>query len=96
MREQRLFSFKNLEVEIMLHEQRLVEEIREEFCNKKQWDYVKSFDMVRNYSQIIEAAKIIKDKPSRVFMKFETFDHKFSICFVESKNFSMLCGLIKN
>lgn len=73
-----------------------MDEMREEFWNHKQYDYMKSFDIAKNYKQILEAARIIKDKPSRVLMKFETFDHKFSICFTESKKFNWLCGLIKN
>jgi hypothetical protein len=73
-----------------------VEEMREEFCNHKQWAYMQSFNIGSNYGQILEAAKIIRDKPNRILMKFETFDHKFSVCFVDNSKFMGLCELIKN
>ena len=33
-------------------------------------------------------------KPDRVNMKFESFDHKFQICFTDKSNFEGMCKLI--
>jgi len=70
--------------------------MRNEFFKEKKFEYFASFNIQNNYKQYIKACSIIKDKPNRINMKFETFDRKFSICFVDSAKFEGICKLIYN
>ena len=57
---------------------------------------MKSFDIYDNFESFVKASKIIKDKPSRINMKFETFDYRFSICFADHNAFESICKLVNN
>ena len=57
--------------------------------------YKLSFAIEKNFDQVIKASKVIRDKPERVNIKFETFDNKFSIHFIDSSIFKDAVTLIR-
>jgi hypothetical protein len=92
----RVMNFGHHKIHFTLHEQKLVDEMRENFKKNKQFDYMKSFNLGNNFEQLVKACSKIIDKPSRINMKFETFDRKFSICFADSTVFEAICKLVHN
>jgi hypothetical protein len=83
---------KKEQVVFKIHEERLMAEMRNEFKENK-FEYMRSFSIRDNFNHIIKAAECIQDKPDRIDMKFETFDRKFTICFVDKSTFAKLCEL---
>ena len=64
--------------------------------NFQSFDHLLSFDMNNNFSNFIKASLVIKDKPERVHMKFETYDYKFAIHFIDRSIFNDAILLIRN
>ena len=54
-----------------------------------------SLELSNNFKQIIQSSNVIQDKPERVNMKFETFDCKFSIHFIDQTIFQDAIILIR-
>lgn len=61
--------------------------MRKSIKKNMQFDYMHSFNISKNYDQLLKAGKLIIDKPDAINIKFETFDRKFSICFADDTVF---------
>ena len=83
-------------IKYKVHEQKLLDEMRTNFNKNTQFDYMLSFNTAKNFRQLVRASKKIISKPSRIAMKFETFDRKFSVCYVPSKFLEQICIQVRN
>lgn len=92
--ELRKMRLNEMKVNFAIHEENLFEQIKEDFGQNKGIQHLKSLDIGANYEQIIKAISVMETKPDRVNMKFESFDHKFQICFADKNNFQGMCKLI--
>lgn len=60
------------------------------------FDHLYSFDMKKNFRNFVKSGLIIQDKPERVNMKFQTFDFKFAIHYIDRSIFNDAILIIRN
>ena len=60
------------------------------------FDHLFSFDIKQNFSSFIKSSQVIKDKPERVNMKFQSFDYKFALHYIDRSIFNDAIILIRN
>ena len=90
MNKLRPMRFKDLEVTIRSYNHQYFEDLRLEFNQYNIFEHYPSFNIKKNYNQIMHASKLIIQKPERIEMKFETYDHKFQITIIEKRHFKKL------
>ena len=99
MKRFRSMIFTNLNVWVRVYEK--------EFINKmisllnglddfQSFDHLLSFDIKQNYNNFIKSSFVIKDKPERVNMKFQSFDYKFALHYIDRSIFNDAIILIRN
>lgn len=80
-------SFKVNEMQLLLNDLRNTGNSHWE----DDFNYMDSFELEKNFEQLVKACDAIKDKPTRINIKFETFDRKFSIYFADTRAFTQIC-----
>lgn len=92
----RVMHFGHHNIWFNIHEQQVLQEIKESTKKMKQFEFMLSFNIGDNFDHFMKACKMIRDKPSAINIKFETFDRKFSVNFAEFKEFKNICKLVQN
>lgn len=81
--ELRVMRFGHHKIWFNIHEQQVLQQIKESTQKRKRFEFMLSFNIGDNFDQFMKACKLIKDKPSAINIKFETFDRKFSVNFAD-------------
>jgi len=89
-------KMKNLPISVRIYEKEYVDTAKIELDGESEYEHIKSFDIKKNFERIIIASKKISSKPSRISIKFETFDHRFQIQYMDKAIFQDAISLIRS
>lgn len=87
-------EFDNTHIQMRSYQGYQLHKMREELHGEVNFDFITSFQVSRNFHQVIKACKNVVNKPTRINMKFETHDKKFQICFIEKSSFKKFAAFI--
>ena len=59
------------------------------------FEHLESFNIYKNYRQLIETASMVKYKKERTEMKFETWDSKYQVTFARRTNINDFQDILK-
>ena len=90
-----MMVMNNLDILFRNYEKEYIDGAKIELDGPPIFDHISSFDIGNNFGRLMIASKIISSKPNRVSMKFETYDHKFQIQYIDSDIFKDAILLIR-
>ena len=99
MRRFRSMIFSNLNVWVRVYEKYFISKmisLMSGLDDFQSFDHLLSFDINKNFGHFIKASLVIKDKPERVNMKFQSFDFKFAIHYIDRSIFNDAILLVRN